>query len=97
MTGFLPQSVDVVSLTGLLNPLQIDLHFVGMYTRPATGEQCLHNAICIVNALRTIGIDYDIQVIIITTTTTTIIIIIIFVVVVIIIIIIIIIFVVVII
>ena len=32
-----------------------------MYTRPATAEQCLHNALKIVNAMRYAGIDYDIQ------------------------------------
>ena len=33
-----------------------------MYTHPATAEQCLHNALKIVNAMRFAGIDYDIQV-----------------------------------
>ncbi len=37
-----------------------------MYTRPATAEQCLHNALKVVNALRFIGVDYDIQAIDIT-------------------------------
>jgi len=32
-----------------------------MYTRPTTAEQCLHNALCVVNAMKYIGLDYDIQ------------------------------------
>lgn len=37
-----------------------------MYTRPATAEQCLHNALRVVNAMRVVGIDYDISAIDIT-------------------------------
>ena len=37
-----------------------------MYTQPATAEQCLHNALKVVNAFRYIGLDYDIQAIDIT-------------------------------
>ena len=37
-----------------------------MYTQPATAEQCLHNALSVVSALRVLGIDYDIQAIDIT-------------------------------
>lgn len=33
-----------------------------MYTHPSTAEQCLHNALKIVNAMRYVGVDYDIQV-----------------------------------
>ena len=33
-----------------------------MYTHPCTAEQCLHNALKVVNAMRYAGIDYDIQV-----------------------------------
>ena len=33
-----------------------------MYTRPSKGEQCLHNVLKVVEALRHIGVDYDIQV-----------------------------------
>ena len=33
-----------------------------MYTHPSTAEQCLHNALKVVNAMRYAGIDYDIQV-----------------------------------
>ena len=32
-----------------------------MYTAPATPEQCLHNTLILVKAMRSIGIDYDIQ------------------------------------
>lgn len=37
-----------------------------MYSQPSTAEQCLHNALKVVNAMRSIGIDYDIQAIDIT-------------------------------
>ena len=37
-----------------------------MYSHPSTAEQCLHNALKVVNAMRMIGIDYDIQAIDIT-------------------------------
>ena len=42
---------------------QIKTHLQDMYTHPSTAEQCLHNALKVVNAMRHIGIDYDIQVI----------------------------------
>ena len=49
-----------------LSPLfcctQIKTHLQDMYTHPATAEQCLHNALKIVNAMRYVGLDYDIQV-----------------------------------
>ena len=32
-----------------------------MYTAPATPEQCLHNTLILVKAIRSIGLDYDIQ------------------------------------
>ena len=32
-----------------------------MYTAPATPEQCLHNTLILVKAMRSVGIDYDIQ------------------------------------
>ena len=41
--------------------IQIKTHLEDMYTHPATAEQCLHNALKIVNAMRYAGIDYDIQ------------------------------------
>lgn len=42
--------------------MQIKTHLQDMYTHPATAEQCLHNALKIVNAMRHVGLDYDIQV-----------------------------------
>ena len=33
-----------------------------MYTHPTTAEQCLHNALKIVHAMRYAGMDYDVQV-----------------------------------
>ena len=32
-----------------------------MYTSPSSAEQCLHNALRIVSAMDSIGIEYDIQ------------------------------------
>ena len=40
---------------------QISDYFVDMYTAPATPEQCLHNTLILVQAMRSVGIDYDIQ------------------------------------
>ena len=42
--------------------IQVKTHLHDMYTRPSTAEQCLHNALKVVNAMRYIGMDYDIQV-----------------------------------
>ncbi|XP_022089961.1 cilia- and flagella-associated protein 47-like isoform X2 [Acanthaster planci] len=42
-------------------PFLIKSHLQSMYTQPATAEQCLHNALKVVNAFRYIGLDYDIQ------------------------------------
>jgi len=42
-------------------PFLIRSHLMSMYTRPLSAEQCLHNALCVVSAMRSIGIDYDIQ------------------------------------
>ncbi|CAH1800026.1 unnamed protein product [Owenia fusiformis] len=47
-------------------PFLVKTHLQDMYTQPNTAEQCLHNALKLVNALRYIGIDYDIQAIDIT-------------------------------
>ncbi|XP_033635373.1 cilia- and flagella-associated protein 47-like isoform X1 [Asterias rubens] len=47
-------------------PFLIKTHLQSMYTQPATAEQCLHNALKVVNAFRYIGLDYDIQAIDIT-------------------------------
>jgi len=33
-----------------------------MFTRPISAEQNLHNALCVVTAMKSAGIDYDIQV-----------------------------------
>jgi len=33
-----------------------------MFTRPMSAEQCLHNALCVITAMKSAGIDYDIQV-----------------------------------
>ena len=33
-----------------------------MYTHPNTAEQCLHNVLKVVEALKHIGLDYDVQV-----------------------------------
>ena len=32
-----------------------------MYTNPSSAEQCLHNALRVVSAMQSIGIEYDIQ------------------------------------
>lgn len=42
--------------------LQISTHLYSMYTCPSKAEQCLHNVLKVVEALRHIGLDYDIQV-----------------------------------
>ncbi|XP_033113331.1 cilia- and flagella-associated protein 47-like isoform X2 [Anneissia japonica] len=47
-------------------PFLVNTHLRDMYTHPATAEQCLHNALKVVNALKSIGVDYDIQAIDIT-------------------------------
>ena len=54
----LTQSINHV----LLNDVQIETHFVAMYTRPMSAEQCLHNALCVISAMKSAGIEYDIQV-----------------------------------
>jgi len=41
---------------------QIETHFTGMFTRPVSAEQCLHNALCVITAMKSAGIEYDIQV-----------------------------------
>lgn len=40
---------------------QITDYFVNMYTAPSSPEQCLHNTLILVKAMRSVGIDYDIQ------------------------------------
>lgn len=47
-------------------PWTVDQYIKEMYTRPGTAEQCLHNALRLIHAIRSIGIDYDIHAIDIT-------------------------------
>lgn len=54
------------SVLGAHMPFLIKTHLQDMYTQCATAEQCLHNALKVVNAMRYAGIDYDIQAIDIT-------------------------------
>ncbi|XP_052808119.1 cilia- and flagella-associated protein 47-like isoform X2 [Mya arenaria] len=54
------------AVIGAHMPFLIKTHLQDMYTHPATAEQCLHNALKVVNAMRYAGIDYDIQAIDIT-------------------------------
>ncbi|XP_053397416.1 cilia- and flagella-associated protein 47-like isoform X4 [Mercenaria mercenaria] len=54
------------AVLGAHMPFLIKTHLEDMYTRPATAEQCLHNALKVTNAMRYAGIDYDIQAIDIT-------------------------------
>lgn len=42
-------------------PFLVETHFDKVYTRPSTPEQCSHNAVVFVSALKYICIDYDIQ------------------------------------
>ncbi|CAO2623937.1 Cilia and flagella-associated protein 47 [Lemmus lemmus] len=42
-------------------PFLIESHFVSMYTRPKRPEQYLHNCLIIINSLREIGFDLNIQ------------------------------------
>ena len=42
-------------------PFLAKTHFDRFYIRPSSPEQCSHNAIILVSALKYIGIDYDIQ------------------------------------
>ncbi|XP_052708553.1 cilia and flagella-associated protein 47-like isoform X1 [Crassostrea angulata] len=54
------------AVLGAHMPFLIKTHLQDMYTHPSTAEQCLHNALKIVNAMRYVGVDYDIQAIDIT-------------------------------
>ncbi|CAG5120335.1 unnamed protein product, partial [Candidula unifasciata] len=56
----------LAALLGSHMPFLIKTHLQGMYTSPATAEQCLHNALKLVSAMRYVGIDYDIHAIDIT-------------------------------
>ncbi|XP_040600110.1 cilia- and flagella-associated protein 47 isoform X2 [Mesocricetus auratus] len=42
-------------------PFLIETHFTSMYTRPKRSEQYLHNSLIIINSLREIGFDLNIQ------------------------------------
>ena len=39
--------------------LQVSSHFSRLYVEPSSPEQCSHNTVVFVDALRSIGIDYD--------------------------------------
>ena len=42
--------------------LQVSSHFVRLFAEPSSPEQCSHNAVVLVEALRYVGLDYDCQV-----------------------------------
>ncbi|XP_032746130.1 cilia- and flagella-associated protein 47-like [Rattus rattus] len=42
-------------------PFLIESYFINMYTRPKRPEQFLHNCLIIINSLREIGFDLNIQ------------------------------------
>ncbi|KAL5265854.1 hypothetical protein ACHWQZ_G006507 [Mnemiopsis leidyi] len=42
-------------------PFLVKLHFSDMYLNVRSPEECFHNALSIIHALRTIGMDYDIH------------------------------------
>ncbi|KAM3935444.1 cilia- and flagella-associated protein 47 [Leptodactylus fuscus] len=42
-------------------PYLISTHFISMYTNPETPEQCLHNCLILVSALRAVNLNIDIQ------------------------------------
>ena len=42
-------------------PFLIETHFKQLYEHPSHPEQCSHNAIIFIRALKHVGIDYDIQ------------------------------------
>ena len=44
------------------NFLQVPRFLYSMYTHPVTAEQCLHNALKVVDSLRYLGMDYDVVV-----------------------------------
>ncbi|KAL8606797.1 hypothetical protein ACOMHN_049626 [Nucella lapillus] len=49
------------ALLGAHMPFLIKTHLEDMYTHPTNAEQCLHNALKIVHAMRFTGMDYDVQ------------------------------------
>ncbi|XP_059154686.1 cilia- and flagella-associated protein 47-like isoform X2 [Physella acuta] len=54
------------ALLGAHMPFLIKSHLEGMYTHPETAEQCLHNALKVINAMKFAYIDFDVQAIDIT-------------------------------
>ena len=42
-------------------PFMKNSHFARLYNNPSTPEQCAHNAIIILSALKYVGINYDVQ------------------------------------
>ena len=62
-TGVLPCPVVMCLWSMVSSLLQVESHLSDMYTHPKTAEECLHNALKIINALRFLRMDYDIQVI----------------------------------
>ncbi|XP_052518697.1 cilia- and flagella-associated protein 47 [Budorcas taxicolor] len=49
------------TVLGAYCPFLIESHFINMYTQPKRSEQYLHNCLIVVNVLREIGFDMDIQ------------------------------------
>ncbi|XP_006066483.4 cilia- and flagella-associated protein 47 [Bubalus bubalis] len=49
------------TVLGAYCPFLIESHFINMYTQPKSSEQYLHNCLIVVNVLREIGFDMDIQ------------------------------------
>ncbi|KAH9504693.1 Cilia- and flagella-associated protein 47 [Bulinus truncatus] len=56
----------IAAVLGAHLPFLINSHLVDMYSHPETAEQCLHNALKVINGMRFAAIDYDIQAIDIT-------------------------------
>uniref|UniRef100_A0A8C6DN97 Cilia and flagella associated protein 47 n=1 Tax=Moschus moschiferus TaxID=68415 RepID=A0A8C6DN97_MOSMO len=49
------------TVLGAYCPFLIESHFINMYTQPKSSEQYLHNCLIVVNVLREIGFNMDIQ------------------------------------
>lgn len=47
----------------LMDFFYVKSHLEGIYTDPASPEQCLHNSLRIISALKFLGIHYDVQVV----------------------------------
>ncbi|CAL1538368.1 unnamed protein product [Lymnaea stagnalis] len=56
----------LAALLGAHMPFMVKSHLEGMYTHPVTAEQCLHNALKVITAMKYAAIDFDIQAIDIT-------------------------------